>query len=80
MKILINDANILIDLVKLEFLEAFLKLDFDLYTTDFVIEELSDKQKLPITKLNRLKKLSIIETTSIDDFQGINRILKKVVD
>ena len=77
MKILINDANILIDLVKLEFLEAFLKLDFDLYTTDFVIEELSDKQKLPITKLNRLKKLSIIETTSIDDFQGINRILKK---
>ena len=76
MKIVINDANILIDLVKLELLESFSKLNFDLHTTDFVIEELNDEQKAPITELNGLKKLSIIETISIEDFQGINGILE----
>jgi len=77
MKIVINDANILIDLVKLELLDAFSKLNFDLHTTDFVIEELNDEQKEPITALNRLNKLSIIETITIEDFQGINGLLVK---
>lgn len=76
MKIVINDANILIDLVKLELLESFSKLNFDLHTTDFVIEELNDEQKAPIIELNGLKKFSIIETISIEDFQGINGILE----
>ena len=76
MKIVINDANILIDLVKLELLEVFSKLNFDLHTTDFVIEELNDEQKTPITKLNALKKLDVIETTLIEDFEGINGILE----
>ncbi|TDS20585.1 hypothetical protein DFQ03_0177 [Maribacter caenipelagi] len=76
MKIVINDANILIDLVKLELLEAFSKLNFDLHTTDFVIEELNDKQREPITELSVLKKLGIIETITIEDFQGINTILE----
>ncbi|WP_179004438.1 hypothetical protein [Winogradskyella forsetii] len=76
MKIIINDANILIDLVKLELLEAFSKLNFDLYTTDFVIEELNDKQRAPITELSESNKLGIIETIAIEDFQGINIILE----
>lgn len=76
MKIVINDANILIDLVKLELLEAFSKLNFDLHTTDFVIEELNDKQRKPITELSESNKLGIIETIKIEDFQGINSILE----
>lgn len=76
MKIIINDANILIDLVKLELLKAFSKLNFDLQTTDFVIEELNHKQKKPITKLSELNKLGVIETINIEDFQGINTILE----
>lgn len=42
MKLLINDANILIDIVKLEIVEAFFALDFDLHTTDFVLAELKE--------------------------------------
>ncbi|PCJ98711.1 MAG: hypothetical protein COA50_00245 [Flavobacteriaceae bacterium] len=76
MKIVINDANILIDLVKLELLEAFSNLSFDLHTTDFVFEELNDKQRKPITELSELKKLGIIETITMEDFQGINVILE----
>jgi rRNA-processing protein FCF1 len=76
MKIVINDANILIDLVKLELLEAFSKLNFDLHTTDFVIEELNDKQRIPINELSESNKLGIIETIKIEDFQGINLILE----
>ncbi|AGC77948.1 hypothetical protein LX97_03473 [Nonlabens dokdonensis] len=77
MKIVINDANILIDLVKLELIDAFSKLDFDLHTTDFVLDELNDEQKTPITNLNNGKKLTVIETTETIDFQGITTILGK---
>lgn len=77
MKIVINDANILIDLVKLELIEAFSKLDFEMHTTDFVLEELNEEQKTPILKLDNAKKLNVIETTDIKDFQGITEILTK---
>lgn len=77
MKIVINDANILIDLVKLELIDAFSKLDFDLHTTDFVLDELNDEQKTPIVNLNNGKKLTVIETTETIDFQGITTILEK---
>jgi hypothetical protein len=40
MKIHINDANILIDLVHLDLVVPFLALNFELYTTDFVFAEL----------------------------------------
>ncbi|QCX37341.1 hypothetical protein FF125_02390 [Aureibaculum algae] len=77
MKIVINDANILIDLVKLELIDAFSKLDFDLHTTDFVLDELNDEQRTPIVNLNSGKKLTVIETIETTDFQGITTILEK---
>jgi len=47
MKLHINDANILIDICQLDLVNAFLALDFELYTTDFVFEELHiDQQAL----------------------------------
>lgn len=77
MKIVINDANILIDLVKLELIVAFSKLDFDLHTTDFILDELNDEQRTPIVNLNSGKKLTVIETIKTTDFQGITTILEK---
>ncbi|ARV07073.1 hypothetical protein BTO04_10400 [Polaribacter sp. SA4-10] len=77
MKVIINDANILIDLVKLELLEVFSELKFELHTTDFVFEEIYDEQKEAISILTSSNKLNIIETASIDDFSGINNILEK---
>ena len=77
MKIVINDANILIDLVKLELIDAFSMLDFDLHTTDFVLDELNDEQRTPIDSLNYGKKITVIETIETKDFQGITTLLEK---
>ncbi len=46
MQILINDANILIDLIRLACIDAFFKLDAEVVTTDFVLEELEIEQQL----------------------------------
>lgn len=46
MRIFVNDANILIDLVRLGCVEAFFKLDVELCTTDFVLEELEEDQRI----------------------------------
>ena len=46
MRIVINDANILIDLFHLDLVDVFFGLQhLDLKTTDFVFEELHDEQK-----------------------------------
>lgn len=76
MKIVINDANILIDLVKLELLEEFSNLNFELHTTDFVLEELNLDQNKVIQKLDSTGKIHVITTSSIEDLQGINTLLE----
>jgi predicted nucleic acid-binding protein len=45
MKIHINDANILMDIVKLDLATVFLELSFELYTTDFVFAEMELEQQ-----------------------------------
>lgn len=77
MKILINDANILIDLAKLKLLELFSKLNFELHTTDFVYEELNEEQKSPVSNLYNNGTLKIIETQEVLEFQKINTLLEK---
>ena len=76
MKIVINDANILIDLAKLDLLDVFSKLPFDLYTTDFVYEELNVEQKSLVSVLHKNGYLKIIETEETIDFQNITRLLE----
>jgi predicted nucleic acid-binding protein len=71
MKLLINDANILIDIVKLGLVDAFLSLDFDLHTTDFVFAELSDQQQESISTV----RLKIITTENQQDFNSIMALL-----
>lgn len=45
MRIVVNDANILIDLVELELLPHFFDLEFQFYTTTLVLDELFDEQQ-----------------------------------
>ena len=75
MKILINDANILIDLVKVDLLNQFASLSYDLYTTDFILEEVNQKQKEKINKVISDDKITLIITSQIEDFQGIYDLL-----
>lgn len=71
MKLHINDANILIDIVQLDLVTPFLALEFEMYTTDFVFEELESFQKevlisekLIILKTNENELLPILELTT----------------
>ena len=71
MKLHINDANILIDIVQLDLVDAFLLLAFEMYTTDFVFEELESFQKeallsekLIILKTNENELLHIVALTT----------------
>lgn len=50
--LLVSDANIFIDLYKINLLEKFDKLDFALATTDFVFNELNKEQQAVLRKLN----------------------------
>ena len=71
MKLLINDANILIDIVKLDLVEAFLSLNFDLHTTDFVFSELEIEQQNSLSSI----RLKIISTENNEDFTAIIQLL-----
>lgn len=75
MKVVINDANILIDIVKLELLSEFSKLNFEMYTTDFVFEELNIAQKSPVNELIESESIILIQTEKIEDYQGIIQLL-----
>ncbi len=45
MKIIVNDANILIDLVDLKILPYFFQLEFEFHTTAIILDELFEMQK-----------------------------------
>lgn len=75
MKIVINDANILIDLALVDLIEAFSQLNFDLYTTDFVYSELNEPQQKLFSSLIQNGFLKIIETTEMFDYREIERLL-----
>jgi len=76
MKILINDANVLIDLVKLDLLDEFANLTHELHTTDFILEEVNPDQKSHILPVIDAGKLNLIVTTEVEDFQGIADLLE----
>ena len=41
MKLFISDTNVLFDLMNIDVLPEFFRLDFEIFTTDFVIDEIS---------------------------------------
>lgn len=74
--VIINDANILIDLVHLNLMDEFIQLNLELKTTDFVFEELNENQKNIIDNYITLGNIELILTEEEEDFIGINAILK----
>lgn len=76
MRIIINDANILIDLVHLNLMNEFTQLEMELKTTDFVYEELNEDQKDTITNFIDSGDIELIITEEEEDFISINNILE----
>jgi rRNA-processing protein FCF1 len=76
MRIIINDANILIDLVHLDLMSEFIKLELDLKTTDVVFDELNDNQKVIIEAYIYSKHIDLITIEKEDDFESIMTILE----
>lgn len=67
-KTIIKDACILFDLIQLELLDSFFELDFLVYTSTHVLEEVLDtNQKSLINRHIQLKNL-IIDDNFNDDF------------
>lgn len=76
MIVAVNDTNILIDLYNIGLLELFFNSGLNLHTTDFVIDEIKNKeQKIMISSLVEKEKLfikefSIEEVIEISEFKS----------
>lgn len=60
--------------MKLERVDIFSDLNYDLYTTDFVFEELRDAHKKSVSRITKNKKLKIIDTVDPSDLRLISII------
>jgi predicted nucleic acid-binding protein len=70
MIVVVNDANILIDLVKLGLEPHFFSLDMDFHTTNLILEELAEDQQVAIRPFIHDKRLTVYACT-IDDLLTI---------
>lgn len=75
MKIIINDANILIDLIELEILPNFFGLPFKIKTTSLVLDELFDDQRIALDKFIEVGTLTLVELTD-EDLMAITALQK----
>lgn len=76
MRVIINNANILIDLVHLDLMNEFIQLEIDLKTTDFVFEELNEDQKNIISSFIDSRDIELIITEKEEDFVSIATLLE----
>ncbi len=74
--IIINDANILIDLVHLDLMNKFIELKLELKTTDFAFEELNENQKKVVQEYIYSEHIELITTEKDEDFESITTILE----
>lgn len=77
MIIVVNDANILIDLIKLQLIDAFFKMNWEFHSTNLIIEnELYDDQ---IEKLQPyiLSGKLIVQELDADDMMSIMNLQEK---
>ncbi len=77
MKIAINDANVLIDLMKIDLIDKFFRLNFEFVTTNLIIAEFEiEEQKNIINELVKQKKLYVYNL-SFDELLDIQSIKNK---
>lgn len=75
MRIIVNDANILIDLVELALLPNFFALEADFFTTSLVFEELEVEQQHELNYYVESNELKVKEMTP-DQLSAIHNIQK----
>ncbi|MFN8864731.1 MAG: hypothetical protein ACK500_06145 [Flavobacteriales bacterium] len=73
MLLLISDANILIDIVKLDLVAAFFQLPHDIQTTDFAFEELLGDQDVILPH----NGLTIITTPHPEELEEISALYRQ---
>src|SRR5690554_5560806 len=66
MKVIVNDANILIDLVDLKILPYFFQLEFEFHTTAIILDELFDEQQEDLFPYIETGQLSVDNITEED--------------
>ncbi len=77
-RIVINDANILIDFISIGLLDVFFQLaEFELMTTDFIYNELYPEQQDDLAKYIKDKKLTILRSEE-KDIISISEIFNKI--
>lgn len=79
--VVIKDASIIIDLLKLELLPKIFKLPYKFYTTDFILNEIIQKdQRMLIDAFIEMGSISIIEsnTEALDKISEIFNKIKKL--
>ncbi len=75
-KILITDANILIDLLKTGAAESFFKLEYEIYTTLAVIIECNNKQQVVLNRHIKAGRLRVNSFNTEDD-EKIEILIKR---
>jgi predicted nucleic acid-binding protein len=73
MKLLITDTNVFFDIISIGALPEFFSLEYEIYTTVFVIQEIKQSdQKEAIEVFIRSKELSVVHFTT-DEIEEIQR-------
>lgn len=85
MKLIVTDTNVFFDLMSIEVLPDFFGLDFEICTTDFVVNEIIRiDQAEQIQNFIRSKQLTVYRLTSdeIDEVLNLktNRNLRRITD
>jgi predicted nucleic acid-binding protein len=76
MKLVISDTNIFIDLINIDLLDDFLKLEYEFHTTDFVLNEISDEQNKILAQKVEENKI-VIDKAEADELSEIIELQSK---
>jgi rRNA-processing protein FCF1 len=72
MKLIITDTNVFFDIINIQALPEFFSLDYEICTTDFVLNEiLFSNQKNQIDPFIRVRKLTVFSFTA-EEIEEIN--------
>ncbi len=85
MKLIITDTNVFFDIISIRALPEFFALDFEICTTDFVVNEiLESDQREQIESFIRAKRLIVFKLTAndLEEIQHFptNRFFKGITD
>lgn len=77
MKVVVNDANIIIDLIKLELLPQFFSLGLNCFTTDLIFAELHDNQQKELAVFIATNQIEIIELSTAELIEIVDLEIEK---